>query len=372
MKYETKISRSIEEIDTKQWDNFADFCFMKSELLKIVENLEIGSKSYYLEIFDKKSIIAIAVFYGQTKTIYDNLEKSLFGKYYKFTKPFLTLNPSLLCYFPYSPFYKMFKIEEKYNKNELFELITQKLKSIALEEKYKSYGFLGIEDDDLSKETRFLMPIFSGFKIKIFTKGKNFDEHITKLSKSRRHTIKKDIKNFINSDYTVERIKKLGKYENNIFKIFEDNIEKYGGNKEEFKLYKEFLLALDKNSKKVTYFIGKLNGEIQSALVVIEDDSRVIGLKAGQLNSKEKQGFAFFNTVLYEPLIYSIEKLKKNLELGTGQYKYKVRRGAILNDSYNMIKSTSNFKNLYLKPIISILSKRNKIKHSSRLDVGGD
>ena len=161
MEYKTIISRTVEEIDTKSWDEVADFCFMKSDLLRITEKLELGKESYYMQIYDNDKLAAVAVFYGQkNKTLYQTIEQTLYGNYNKFVKPLLGLNPALVCYFPYSPFYEMYQIANGYDKKELFEVILGELKLLAKSQKYKSYAILSIADENLAKQTKTMMPVF--------------------------------------------------------------------------------------------------------------------------------------------------------------------------------------------------------------------
>lgn len=131
MTYEVKVSRFIDQVDISKWNGLADFCFLKSDMLKIIENLDLGKNSYYVEIYSNGNLAGIAVFYGQYDSTYFTLEESIYGKYLNFVKPFLGLNPSLLCYFPYSPFYEMFKIASGYNKREIFALISKRLEEIG-------------------------------------------------------------------------------------------------------------------------------------------------------------------------------------------------------------------------------------------------
>lgn len=369
MKYKINILESVDEINSSRWDKFADFCFMKYDFLNIVENLTLGKEPYYIEILDDNKLIAIAVCYGQRDSLYSSLEESLYGKYFKFVKPFLGLNPSLLCHFPYSPFYQMFKIDDKYNKKKLFEILSKEIEKLAKINNYKSYGFLGVKEEDIVKKTKTLIPVFSGFKIEILINENSIEDYALSLKKSHRHTIRKDIRNFKkSSDYGVKKINKLGKDKEVILNILKQNLDKYDTNKKnEFELTKEFILALDENYDKITYFLGTLKNNIISALMVVEDNLRIVGLRAGQIESEER-GYIFYNAALYAPLEYAMENSKSAMELGTGSYKYKIRRGAKLFDGYTMINSTSSFKNRHLRYVLSILDKRNRKKHNSRID----
>jgi predicted N-acyltransferase len=373
MEYKTKISRNIEEVDTRVWDNIADFCFMKSDVLRIIEKLELGKDAYYLQIYDNEKLAAIAVFYGQNnRTLYQTIEETLYGNYYKLVKPLLGLNPSLVCYFPYSPFYEMYKIAQNYDKKELFEIISNELKALAKSQKYKSYAILSVADENLAKETKTMIPVFSGFKTGFKISGNSFEEYISKIEKkSHRSTMRKDRRLFEQCPYSIEKIKKLNGYKEEVINIFNDNFEKYGQNKHERELTKEFIEQLDKESERLTFFIGKFKDEVISAMMILEDDSRVVGIRVGQVQKKDSNdnhGFPFYNIVIYEPMIYAIEKSKKYFELGTGSYKYKTRRGAELVDCYNMINSTNRLKNSYLRLVMRVLDRRNKQKHLNRLD----
>ncbi len=368
MSYEIKISRTIDEVDKSKWDKLADFCFLKTKILGFIEKLPLSKNGYYLEIYDKNILIGIAVFYAQSDCIYPTLEESHYGKYAKILRPGLSLNPALLCHFPYSPFYEMFKIDEKYNKVEIFNIIKDELKKLAIENKYKSYGFLGMIDLELEKEIKDLYCIFSGFRTRILIEKKTFEEHVQDIERSsHRAIIRKEMRLFRESEYSFEITNELGKNKNQILKLFHKNFEKYDMHKFDGELAREFVIELDKNYDELTFFLVKKGKKIIAALLVIEDELRLLSLRIGQIENDER-GFLFFNLAIYEPLKLAIQKNKKSFELGTGGYKYKTRRSATLYETCSFIKSTNNFKNLYLQFVIHFLNIRNKIKHKNRLD----
>lgn len=375
MKYKIKISRKIKEVNTSKWDEIAKICFLNSQTLFSIENLSLGKEVYYIEILNNDELISIAVFYSQQDSLdslYSSLEESLYGNFTSFLKPFIGLNPSLMCYFPYAPYYKMFEIKDGYNKQKVFNILSLTLKIIAKSKGYKSYGFIGIDDKDFIKENSSdLIPIFSGFKARIEVKGKDFCDHINNLDKcSHRNTLKNDIRSLKKIPFKIEKIKKLGKYQEEIINIFNQNFEKHSKNQcNKEHITEDYIKTLEEFSDKITYFVGKIHDKIVSASMIIEDNKNLFALRIGKLEN-EGGGASFFKLAIHQPIMYAIENSKKYVELGTGNYEYKTRRGATLRNYYNFIDSTSKIKSFYLQYILELLNKRNIKKHTLRAQGG--
>ncbi len=370
MGLEIKISNKIDEIKNEDWDKLAEIFFMKTNILKIVENLELGKKSYYFQIYDDTELVGIAIAYEQKKkALYYTVQEILYSKYEKYSKPFLNLQKSLVCYFPYSPTYPMYKFKENYDQNLLFSMFLEKLNEIAKKEKYASSCVCGVIEDDflkIAQKTNF-SAFFSGFKIIIPINWKSMEEYKSSIKSHHRAIIKKEIKLFNESNFKLEILENINEHKEKIYSLFDGNFLKYNFSKTQVEMNKEFLDELIKTKKNIIYLIEKNEDDLVSALMLLEDDKRFISFRLGHEESCDEKGFSFFNLSIYKPIEYAIEKNKKIIELGSGCYTYKIRRGGQLVPTNILIRPTNNFKNLYLKPIIKILSKRNLKKHNSKL-----
>ncbi len=368
---DVSVSNRIDGVDIKKWDSLADFAFLKSDFLRIAETLTLGKDVYYVQILDKRKLAGIAVFYGQKRCLYDSLSKSIYGNYSKIVNPILGLDPALLCCCIYSPFYEAFRVAEGYDKSEVFCIISDELKRIANKDGYKAYGFLGVCDEKIvnCNHSKFIS-IFSGYKVFVKINGENFEDFVSGIeSRSHRALIRKERKLFLNSDFRIEILRKLGKDKRRILEIFEHNFSKYGvDDRQKNNLTEEFITALDKNYEGLVFFVERRRGKIVSALMCVQDERRLVAMRVGQVDVNEEKGFPFFNLGVYEPVNYCVKNSKKFLELGTANYKYKIRRGAEISNGYTLLSSTSSLKNLYLKPIIRVLDRRNRRKHANRLD----
>lgn len=370
MVYEIKIVRTIENVDKKQWDELTSFYFMKSNILEIVENLELGKEAFYLLLYYKDTLVGSAVAYGQNNdALYSTLDETLFGKFSSLVRPFFGLNKSLICYCPYSPTYKMYAFKEGFETKEAFSFFLDALHNLANENNYVSCAIIGILKEELA-----LLPknnyysFFSGFKVRIPVLWKSFDEYASSLKKSHRAIVRKERRLFEGSQYKVEYINFIETQKNLVESFFNKNLEKYGAQKDKLVMNKNFIDALlNTKHSNASFFIGRKNQKIISALMFVEDQERFISFRIGQ-DEVENNGFSFFNLSIYEPIRVAIEKNKKFIELGTGNYQYKIRRGGELEEYYQVINITSKFKRLYLQYVISILSKLNKKKHLNRLD----
>ncbi|NCC71689.1 hypothetical protein EOM09_09025, partial [bacterium] len=257
MDLKIKILRKSNEINKKSWDELANFMFLKTDFLEIIENLELGKEAYYFEIYDNDDLMGVFVAYPQFKSLYHNLEETIYGKFSFILKKFFKLSPSLLCNFPYSPFHQMFAIKDTKNKGEIFSFFLINLKKITFENSYKTCGVLSIRNEiflEESKKNNFIQ-VFSGFNLYYDINWNSFDDFKKSFPRSKRYMINREKKQFESSGSKFEIVKKENLYFEKISELFKNNFKKYNMPIED-KISSEFIKAFEKKDE-MNFFIIK-------------------------------------------------------------------------------------------------------------------
>ncbi len=372
MDYKLKIHKSLKDINSHEWDKIAKRYFMKTNFLEIAENQDLTDKAYYLEIYQDEELVCIAVLYPQKEyQMYFSLEETLYGKYSKYLKKlFLDFGKTLICHMPYAPSYNTYNIKEGKNTKEIFIFLLDKIKETAKKEGYKTCALLSYKEKEYEgrEELEGFEKIFSGYHVVVDISSPDFNTFISNMSKNHRSRAKKELNKFDSEGYKLEIKDTITAEEKKeIYSSFEANFYKYGFTAEQLKINNALLDSIIDSKAPIKFFIVKKDGKITASLMSFIDNYGLINYRVGQ-NNQINDPVQFFKVSIYGPLKYAYDNNIKSIDLGTGSYKYKVRRGGKLISTYSLIYPINPIKRILLKPLMNIVKKRNIKKHNSRID----
>lgn len=158
-----------------------------------------------------------------------------------------------------------------------------------------------------------------------------FDDWLSKLSKNRRSSVRRERRAVLDLGYRVE-MRQLGEVIPRCAELLSNTQRKYGRSAEPTVLNRHLTRIHEIYDDDAFAFVAVREGQIDSVAVVLAEGSKLFLRAAG--SAIAENGFLYFNTAVYAPIEYAARRRCTHVHLGTGSIAAKTNRGAIARELY--------------------------------------
>ena len=368
----TSVAESVFQVERSAWNNCANFIddnrnignpFLSHEFFSCLEesgsvSKETGWISQHILLFEEgNSLIGILPNYLKNHSwgeyifdqVFANAWENAGGKYY----------PKLLSAIPFSPVAgERFLIKKGYSRKFVIEKLLDALEDLKKFYKVSSahINFINEPQLKIALKNKFW---FERNNIQFHWSNQNYEnfEHfLSKLSSSKRKTIRRERKEIHKSSVLIDIVKndEIKNYHSKIFyNFYLSTIEKKWGGVYLNQKFWDLLIQYLK--KRIVFIFSKQDGEFIGGAINLIDQNTIYGRNWGSIKDIK---FMHFEVCYYQAIEYAIMNNLKKVEAGAQGF-HKIQRGYLPTKTYS-IHSFSN-KNLSLAVQKFLNSERTQI-----------
>ena len=368
----TSVAESVFQVERSAWNNCANFIddnrnignpFLSHEFFSCLEesgsvSKETGWISQHILLFEEgNSLIGILPNYLKNHSwgeyifdqVFANAWENAGGKYY----------PKLLSAIPFSPVAgERFLIKKGYSRKFVIEKLLDALEDLKKFYKVSSahINFINEPQLKIALKNKFW---FERNNIQFHWSNQNYEnfEHfLSKLSSSKRKTIRRERKEIHKSSILIDIVKndEIKNYHSKIFyNFYLSTIEKKWGGVYLNQKFWDLLIQYLKN--RIVFIFSKQDGEFIGGAINLIDQNTIYGRNWGSIKDIK---FMHFEVCYYQAIEYAIMNNLKKVEAGAQGF-HKIQRGYLPTKTYS-IHSFSN-KNLSLAVQKFLNSERTQI-----------
>ena len=369
----TSVAESVFQVERSAWNNCANFIddnrnignpFLSHEFFSCLEesgsvSKETGWISQHILLFEKgNSLIGILPNYLKSHSwgeyifdqVFANAWENAGGKYY----------PKLLSAIPFSPVAgERFLIKKGYSRKFVIEKLLDALEDLKKFYKVSSahINFINEPQLKIALKNKFW---FERNNIQFHWSNQNYEnfEHfLSKLSSSKRKTIRRERKEIHKSSVLIDIVKndEIKNYHSKIFyNFYLSTIEKKWGGVYLNQKFWDLLIQYLK--KRIVFIFSKQDGEFIGGAINLIDQNTIYGRNWGSIKDIK---FMHFEVCYYQAIEYAIMNNLKKVEAGAQGF-HKIQRGYLPTKTY----SIHNFSNKNLSLAVQ------KFLNSERTQIG--
>jgi len=369
----TSVAESVFQVERSAWNNCANFIddnrnignpFLSHEFFSCLEesgsvSKETGWISQHILLFEEgNSLIGILPNYLKNHSwgeyifdqVFANAWENAGGKYY----------PKLLSAIPFSPVAgERFLIKKGYSRKFVIEKLLDALEDLKKFYKVSSahINFINKPQLKIALKNKFW---FERNNIQFHWRNQNYEnfEHfLSKLSSSKRKTIRRERKEIHKSSILLEIVKndEIKNYHSKIFyNFYLSTIEKKWGGVYLNQKFWDLLIQYLKN--RIVFIFSKQDGEFIGGAINLIDQNTIYGRNWGSIKDIK---FMHFEVCYYQAIEYAIMNNLKKVEAGAQGF-HKIQRGYLPTKTY----SIHNFSNKNLSLAVQ------KFLNSERTQIG--
>ncbi|MCM3185916.1 peptidoglycan biosynthesis/recognition protein [Bacillus sp. AG236] len=269
-----------------------------------------------------------------------------------------TLYPSLVAANP-SSYFSLY-LDQNLNsnlKNKVLTGLVTLYEMLSLDLKCMSNGFLYIYEESIEKMDELLIErdyikATLGADCVIDVIWKDFKEYLSEFPKKRRANLRRERSMFNKASIEVEIKKGVNALSNELIELQLSLSEKYGIKNKPIQVKKKFEAIKQYLDEHIVVFIAKKQDEVIGFSLFFEYNdilySYIAGFDYEKITSEE---FCYFNLVIYEPLIWCMNKGIKQIRFGLSSYEAKMRRGSYLKRNAGYFKVQGHCNNEAIRVI---------------------
>ena len=369
----TSVAESVFQVERSAWNNCANFIddnrnignpFLSHEFFSCLEesgsvSKETGWISQHILLFEEgNSLIGILPNYLKNHSwgeyifdqVFANAWENAGGKYY----------PKLLSAIPFSPVAgERFLIKKGYSRKFVIEKLLDALEDLKKFYKVSSahINFINEPQLKIALKNKFW---FERNNIQFHWSNQNYEnfEHfLSKLSSSKRKTIRRERKDIHKSSILIEVVQNddIKNYHSKIFyNFYLSTIEKKWGGVYLNQSFWDLLIQYLKN--RIVFIFSKQDGEFIGGAINLVDQNTIYGRNWGSIKDIK---FMHFEVCYYQAIEYAIMNNLKKVEAGAQGF-HKIQRGYLPTKTY----SIHNFSNNNLSLAVQ------KFLDSERIQIG--
>ena len=369
----TSVAESVFQVERSAWNNCANFIddnrnignpFLSHEFFSCLEesgsvSKETGWISQHILLFEEgNSLIGILPNYLKNHSwgeyifdqVFANAWENAGGKYY----------PKLLSAVPFSPVAgERFLIKKGYSRKFVIEKLLDALEDLKKFYKVSSahINFINEPQLKIALKNKFW---FERNNIQFHWSNQNYEnfEHfLSKLSSSKRKTIRRERKEIHKSSILIDIVKndEIKNYHSKIFyNFYLSTIEKKWGGVYLNQKFWDLLIQYLK--KRIVFIFSKQDGEFIGGAINLIDQNTIYGRNWGSIKDIK---FMHFEVCYYQAIEYAIMNNLKKVEAGAQGF-HKIQRGYLPTKTY----SIHNFSNKNLSLAVQ------KFLNSERTQIG--
>ena len=351
----TSVAESVFQVERSAWNNCANFIddnrnignpFLSHEFFSCLEesgsvSKETGWISQHILLFEEgNSLIGILPNYLKNHSwgeyifdqVFANAWENAGGKYY----------PKLLSAIPFSPVAgERFLIKKGYNRNFVIEKLLAALEDLKKFYKVSSahINFINEPQLKIALKNKFW---FERNNIQFHWSNQNYEnfEHfLSKLSSSKRKTIRRERKEIHKSSILLEIVKndEIKNYHSKIFyNFYLSTIEKKWGGVYLNQKFWDLLIQYLKN--RIVFIFSKQDGEFIGGAINLIDQNTIYGRNWGSIKDIK---FMHFEVCYYQAIEYAIMNNLKKVEAGAQGF-HKIQRGYLPTKTYSIHNFSNN------------------------------
>ena len=374
----TSVAESVFQVERSAWNNCANFIddnrnignpFLSHEFFSCLEesgsvSKETGWISQHILLFEKgNSLIGILPNYLKNHSwgeyifdqVFANAWENAGGKYY----------PKLLSAIPFSPVAgERFLIKKGYSRKFVIEKLLDALEDLKKFYKVSSahINFINKPQLQIALKNKFW---FERNNIQFHWSNQNYEnfEHfLSKLSSSKRKTIRRERKEIHKSSILLEIVKndEIKNYHSKIFyNFYLSTIEKKWGGVYLNQKFWDLLIQYLKN--RIIFIFSKQDGEFIGGAINLIDQNTIYGRNWGSIKDIK---FMHFEVCYYQAIEYAIMNNLKKVEAGAQGF-HKIQRGYLPTKTY----SIHNFSNKNLSLAVQKFLNSERTQISKELDL---
>ena len=374
----TSVAESVFQVERSAWNNCANFIddnrnignpFLSHEFFSCLEesgsvSKETGWISQHILLFEEgNSLIGILPNYLKNHSwgeyifdqVFANAWENAGGKYY----------PKLLSAIPFSPVAgERFLIKKGYSRKFVIEKLLDALEDLKKFYKVSSahINFINEPQLKIALKNKFW---FERNNIQFHWRNQNYEnfEHfLSKLSSSKRKTIRRERKEIHKSSVLIDIVKndEIKNYHSKIFyNFYLSTIEKKWGGVYLNQKFWDLLIQYLKN--RIVFIFSKQDGEFIGGAINLIDQNTIYGRNWGSIKDIK---FMHFEVCYYQAIEYAIMNNLKKVEAGAQGF-HKIQRGYLPTKTYSIHNFSNNNLSLAVQKFLN--SERTQI--SKELDL---
>ena len=374
----TSVAESVFQVERSAWNNCANFIddnrnignpFLSHEFFSCLEesgsvSKETGWISQHILLFEEgNSLIGILPNYLKNHSwgeyifdqVFANAWENAGGKYY----------PKLLSAIPFSPVAgERFLIKKGYSRKFVIEKLLDALEDLKKFYKVSSahINFINEPQLKIALKNKFW---FERNNIQFHWSNQNYEnfEHfLSKLSSSKRKTIRRERKEIHKSSVLIDIVKndEIKNYHSKIFyNFYLSTIEKKWGGVYLNQKFWDLLIQYLKN--RIVFIFSKQDGEFIGGAINLIDQNTIYGRNWGSIKDIK---FMHFEVCYYQAIEYAIMNNLKKVEAGAQGF-HKIQRGYLPTKTY----SIHNFSNKNLSLAVQKFLNSERTQISRELDL---
>ena len=351
----TSVAESVFQVERSAWNNCANFIddnrnignpFLSHEFFSCLEesgsvSKETGWISQHILLFEEgNSLIGILPNYLKNHSwgeyifdqVFANAWENAGGKYY----------PKLLSAIPFSPVAgERFLIKKGYSRKFVIEKLLDALEDLKKFYKVSSahINFINEPQLKIALKNKFW---FERNNIQFHWSNQNYEnfEHfLSKLSSSKRKTIRRERKEIHKSSILLEIVKndEIKNYHSKIFyNFYLSTIEKKWGGVYLNQRFWDLLIQYLKN--RIVFIFSKQDGEFIGGAINLIDQNTIYGRNWGSIKDIK---FMHFEVCYYQAIEYAIMNNLKKVEAGAQGF-HKIQRGYLPTKTYSIHNFSDN------------------------------
>ena len=351
----TSVAESVFQVERSAWNNCANFIddnrnignpFLSHEFFSCLEesgsvSKETGWISQHILLFEKgNSLIGILPNYLKNHSwgeyifdqVFANAWENAGGKYY----------PKLLSAIPFSPVAgERFLIKKGYSRKFVIEKLLDALEDLKKFYKVSSahINFINEPQLKIALKNKFW---FERNNIQFHWSNQNYEnfEHfLSKLSSSKRKTIRRERKEIHKSSVLIDIVKndEIKNYHSKIFyNFYLSTIEKKWGGVYLNQKFWDLLIQYLK--KRIVFIFSKQDGEFIGGAINLIDQNTIYGRNWGSIKDIK---FMHFEVCYYQAIEYAIMNNLKKVEAGAQGF-HKIQRGYLPTKTYSIHNFSNN------------------------------
>ena len=374
----TSVVESVFQVERSAWNSCANFIddsrnignpFLSHEFFSCLEesgsvSKETGWISQHILLFEEgNSLIGILPNYLKYHSwgeyifdqVFANAWENAGGKYY----------PKLLSAIPFSPVAgERFLIKKGYSRKFVIEKLLDALEDLKKFYKVSSahINFINEPQLKIALKNKFW---FERNNIQFHWSNQNYEnfEHfLSKLSSSKRKTIRRERKEIHKSSILIDLVKndEIKYYHSKIFyNFYLSTIEKKWGGVYLNQKFWDLLIQYLK--KRIVFIFSKQDGEFIGGAINLIDQNTIYGRNWGSIKDIK---FMHFEVCYYQAIEYAIMNNLKKVEAGAQGF-HKIQRGYLPTKTYSIHNFSNNNLSLAVQKFLN--SERTQI--SKELDL---
>ena len=363
----TSVAESVFQVERSAWNNCANFIddnrnignpFLSHEFFSCLEesgsvSKETGWISQHILLFEEgNSLIGILPNYLKNHSwgeyifdqVFANAWENAGGKYY----------PKLLSAIPFSPVAgERFLIKKGYSRKFVIEKLLDALEDLKKFYKVSSahINFINEPQLKIALKNKFW---FERNNIQFHWSNQNYEnfEHfLSKLSSSKRKTIRRERKEIHKSSVLIDIVKndEIKNYHSKIFyNFYLSTIEKKWGGVYLNQKFWDLLIQYLKN--RIVFIFSKQDGEFIGGAINLIDQNTIYGRNWGSIKDIK---FMHFEVCYYQAIEYAIMNNLKKVEAGAQGF-HKIQRGYLPTKTYSIHNFSNNNLSLAVQKFLNL------------------